>query len=47
MQTYKLLKSLSVPSKRVDKTFQELVRMMSKYQDPKLNSIAERYKFNI
>ena len=47
VQTYKLLKSLSMPRKGVDKTFQELVRMITNYQDPKLNSVAERYKFNV
>ena len=45
-QTYKLLKSLSVPSKPAHKTFQELVRMMTNHQDPKPNSIAERFKLN-
>ena len=45
-QTYKLLKSLSAPSKMADKTFQELFLMMTNHQDPKPNPIAERLKFN-
>ena len=45
-QTYKLLKSLSVPSKPEDKTFKELFRMMKNHQDPKPNSIVERFQFN-
>ena len=45
-QTYKLLKGLSVPNKSADKTLQELVRMMVNHQDPKPNSMAERFKFN-
>ena len=42
-QTYKLLKNLSMPSKPADKTFPELVQMMTNHQDPKPNSIAERW----
>ena len=45
-QTYKLLKSLSVPSKPAAKTFQELIKMMTNHQDPNPNSITERFKFN-
>ena len=37
---------LSELSKPADKTFQELVRMMTNHKDPKPNSIAERSKFN-
>ena len=36
-----------MPSKPADKTFQELVRMMTNHQDPKPNSIAEIFRFNI
>ena len=35
-----------MPSKPADKTFQELVRMMTNHQDPKPNSIAGRFKLN-
>ena len=35
-----------MPNKSADKTLQELVRMMVNHQDPKPNSIAERFKFN-
>ena len=44
-QTYKLLKSLSVPSKLADKMFQESVQIIIKHQDAKPDSIAENFKF--
>ena len=35
-----------MPNKPADKTFQELVRIMTNHQDPKPNSIPKIFKFN-
>ena len=43
---YKLLRSLSAPSKPDDKSYADLVAAMEKHHDPVPSEIVQRYKFN-
>ena len=43
---YKIFKRLTVPAKTGEKSFSELTKLMRKHQNPKPNSISERFKFN-
>lgn len=44
-ESYKILKSLTDPHKPDSKTFDELIAVFEKYFKPKVNIIAERFKF--
>ena len=46
-ETYKVIKSLPIPSKPTEKTFEEIVQLLKEHQTPKANKIAERFKFNM
>ena len=46
-ETYKVIKSLAIPSKPTEKTFQEIVQLLKEHQTPNPNKIAERFKFNM
>ena len=47
IETYQLFKGLTAPAKPVQKTFNELVILMTNPENPKRNLIAERFQFNI
>lgn len=44
-ESYKILKSLTDPEKPDTKTYEELIAVFEKYFKPKVNIIAERFKF--
>ena len=45
-KTYKLFRSL-VPADKIDETaYDELVKLVQQYYDPKPSKIVQRYKFN-
>ena len=46
-KAYKLIKSLIAPAKPTDKTFQQLVEIVSKHFDPVPAITVQRYKFNV
>ena len=46
-ETYKVIKSLAIPTKPTEKTFEEIVQLLKEHQTPKPNKIAERFKFNM
>ena len=43
IETYWLFKGLTVPAEPVEKTFSELVILMTNHKNPKRNPIAERF----
>ena len=43
IETYWLFKGLTVPAEPVEKTFCELVILMTNHKNPKRNPIAERF----
>ena len=45
--TYKVIKSLAMPNKPAEKTFNEIVALLKEHETPKPNKIAERFKFNM
>ena len=45
-RTYGLLRALTVPGKPADKTYKELVELLTKHLAPKPLLIAERYRFH-
>ena len=47
IECYRLFKGLTTPRKPVDKTFIELVTLMTNHENPKRNPIAERFVFNM
>ena len=47
IECYHLFKGLTTPTKPVDKTFIELVTLMTNHENPKRNPIAERFVFNM
>ena len=47
IECHRLFKGLTAPRKPVDKTFIELVTLMTKHENPKRNPIAERFVFNM
>ena len=46
-KAYKVIKSLIAPAKPTDKTFQQLVEIVSKHFDPVPAITVQRYKFNV
>ena len=44
--SYTLLRSLVAPQKPTDKTFEELVKILSKHYSPKPTEVIQRFKFN-
>ena len=42
---YKLLRSLAAPAKPADKTFDELVSVMTRHHSPPTSEIMQRYRF--
>ena len=44
--TYRLIRSLVFPSKPSEKTFTELVKVVSSHHNPKPSAIMQRFKFN-
>ena len=46
-ETYRLFKGLTAPAKPVEKTFDELVTLITNYENPKRNPIAERFQSNM
>lgn len=44
-ESYKILKSLTAPDKPDTKTFKDLIGIFEKYFSPKVNEIAERFRF--
>ena len=47
IETHRLLKGLTAPAKPVEKTFDELVNLMTNHDNPERNPIAERFQFNM
>ena len=47
IETYRLLKGLTAPAKPVEKTFDELVNLMTNHENTERNPIAERFQFNM
>ena len=47
IETYQLFKGLTAPAKPVEKTFNELVILMTNHENSKRNPIAERFQFNM
>ena len=47
IECYCLFKGLTTPRKQVDKTFIELVTLMTNHQNPKRNPTGERFVFNM
>ena len=47
IETHRLFKGLTAPAKPVEKTFDELVTLMTNHENPKRNPIAERLQFNM
>ena len=47
IECYRLFKELTTPRKPVDKTFIDLVTLMTNHESPKRNPIAERFFFNM
>ena len=45
-KTYKLIRDLVAPDKLTDKSYQELVDLLTSHLDPKPSVIVERFKFN-
>ena len=45
-KTYKLIRDLVAPDKPTDKSYQELVDLLTSHLDPKPSVIVERFKFN-
>ena len=43
---YNLLRSLIAPAKPTDKTFGELVSMLTKHYSPKPTEVMQRFRFN-
>ena len=43
--TYKVLKSLSAPTKPKEKTFEHLVELLTKYFSPKPSEVMQSYRF--
>ena len=46
-KTYKLLKSLTAPAKPAEKSYDDLIKILSGHLAPKPILIAERFKFSI
>ena len=47
IECYRLFKGLTTPRKPIEKTFNELVTLMTNHENPKRNPIAERFVFNM
>ena len=47
IECYRLFKGLTTPRKTIEKTFNELLTLMTNHENPKRNSIAERFVFNM
>ena len=47
IEMHRLFKGLTAPAKPVEKTFDELVTLMTNHENPKRNPIAERLQFNM
>ena len=47
IECYCLFKGLTTPRKPIEKTFNELVTLMTNHENPKRNPIAERFVFNM
>ena len=47
IETYRLFKGLTASAKPVEKTFTELVKLMTNHENLKRNPIAERFQFNV
>ena len=43
--TYKVLKSLTAPAKPKEKTFEQLVELLTKYFSPKPSEVMQSYRF--
>ena len=43
---YKLLRSLIAPTKPTDKTFEELVAVLTKHYSPQPSEVMQRFRFN-
>ena len=44
--SYTLLRNLIAPAKPADKTFKELVEVLSKYYSPQPTEVMQRFRFN-
>ena len=47
IETYQLFKGLTAPAKPVEKTFNELVILMTNHKNPRRNPTAKRFQFNM